>query len=117
MSQPSINRFVTAGIDQIIKVLKEAALGAFKPTLLKVRPNIFKGPAWKILAKEIIFGSPFSNSTILGTLTKDHQSIAAMMPKFLDFCDLLPHPTKKVQLGGTRNELHGTFVSKFLYLL
>jgi hypothetical protein len=41
MSQPSINRFVTPGIDQMIKVLTEAALGAFKPALLKARPNIY----------------------------------------------------------------------------
>jgi hypothetical protein len=49
-----------------------------------------------------------SNSTILGTLTKNQQSLTAMMPKYLDFCDLLLNPTKKLQLGGTRNEMQNT---------
>ena len=98
--EPTLEGFVTPGLDRVLTQMSNVAFLVFEPTFKRALPSIFQGPLRDILSEQLV-GRLF---------TSPGRSIcppAEVVDTFIDFRDLLLNPSRAKELGASGNEQYG----------
>jgi hypothetical protein len=106
ISVPTLEGFVSPGIDRIVSQLAEAAFMAYKPTLIRAMPGLFQGPIRTMLKSRLM-----DSLLEVGDESKcpliSVESTTSGKPATLDFRDLFLLPTDAIASGASGNEPYG----------
>jgi hypothetical protein len=106
ISVPTLEGFVSPGIDRLVTQLAEAAFAAYKPSFLRALPGLFQGPIRTMIKSRLIDSLVDIGDTdqCLKTTVPDGTSGT---PAFLDFRDMFLSPSDAAAAGATGLQPYG----------
>ena len=106
ISVPTLEGFVSPGIDRIVSQLAEAAFSAYEPTLLRAMPGLFQGPIRTMLKTRLM-----DSLLEVGDASKcpeiNIEPGTSGQPATLDFRDLFLLPNDAMAAGATGQQPYG----------
>lgn len=106
MSVPTLEGFISPGIDRLVTHLAEVAYDVYKPTILKAMPGIFQGPVRRILKGQFLDGLLDADSGACTKLIVPAKPNG--QPAALDFRDLFLEREEAIALGGSGTNPYGS---------
>jgi hypothetical protein len=106
ISVPTLEGFVSPGIDRIVSQLAEAAFLAYEPTLIRTIPGLFQGPIRTLLKTKLI-DSLFEVGDDSKCPIISIEPNAKGEPAVLDFRDLFLLPNDAVIAGASGQTPYG----------
>ena len=103
ISVPTLEGFVSPGIDRVVSQLAEAAFAAYEPTLLRALPGLFQGPIRTMLKMDSFLEIGEASECPQITIEPD----ASGQPVTLDFRDLFLQPNDAIAAGATGQQPYG----------
>lgn len=114
---PTLQGFVSPGLDRLVSNLLDIAFVLYEPTLLRIIPNLFQGMVRDFVQERLVNRVlPAPGTTVCppvlslcsdGGWRNDTSTPEQQCPLFLDFRELLLSPEESLALGGTGSQQYG----------